>query len=165
LSSLQSDGRAPDDGVTRWQVVTVYRPGDEVMPDGNPPEPLAKLGDRIDVRAQPAPGDRGTELAARLRTPPSPDATGPIARISGEDPRQEVRAALRNVKMLIETGEILQPDRPPTTKRTLTGLPLELVTRRARGEGRLCRPEHPERAAPHPQGETQLGLRGRTCIS
>jgi hypothetical protein len=60
-----------------------------------------------------------------------------VARIAGKDPRQELRAALRQARQLLETGEILRPDTPPTTRRTLRNLPLELATRRARGEGRL----------------------------
>jgi hypothetical protein len=48
-----------------------------------------------------------------------------------------VRAALRHSKMLIETGEVLQSDKPPTTRRTPTNLPLELAIRRAQKEGRL----------------------------
>jgi hypothetical protein len=45
--------------------------------------------------------------------------------------------ALRNSKQLLEAGEIIEPHRPPTTQRTLTSLPLELVTRYARRKGRL----------------------------
>ena len=43
----------------------------------------------------------------------------------------------RQAKQLAETGEVLEPDTPPTSRRTLPNLPLELATRRARGEGRL----------------------------
>jgi hypothetical protein len=32
---------------------------------------------------------------------------------------------------------VLRADEPPTTRRTLRGLPLDLATRRAGGEGRL----------------------------
>jgi hypothetical protein len=39
--------------------------------------------------------------------------------------------------MLLETGEILQPEKLGTVKPTLTGKPLDLVISRARGEGRL----------------------------
>ena len=121
----------------RWHSVTVNRPPEEVAPEGRLPEPLAGLGDAVEVRLRPAPGGRGTELAARLRdgAPAGPGAA--VARIAGKDPRQEVRAALRQSKQLLETGEVLSPDEPPTTRRTLRSLPLELATRRARGEGRL----------------------------
>ena len=126
-------GKVPD----RWHSVTVNRPPEEVAPEGRLPEPLATLGDAVEVRLRPAPGGRGTELAARLRDGALAGAAGAVARVAGSDPRQEVRAALRQSKQLLETGEVLSPDEPSTTRRTLRSLPLELATRRARGEGRL----------------------------
>lgn len=120
----------------RWHVITINRPLDEVAPDGRMPEPLAKLGDEVEVQVHRAVGDRGTALAARLRREP-PGVTGVAARLTGDDPRQTLRVALRHSKQLVETGEVLRPDEPGTNRRTLTGLPLELATRRAPGEGRL----------------------------
>jgi hypothetical protein len=128
-----SDGKSD-----HWHVVTVNRPVDGVMRDGTPPGPLADLGDAVEVRAVPAPGDRGTELAARLRdgaTLPAPISGA--ARLTGDDPRQRVRAALRESKQLLETGEVLCPDDLETARRTLLNMPLELATRLARGEGLL----------------------------
>jgi hypothetical protein len=121
----------------RWHAVTINRPPEEVKPDGRLPEPLAELGDAIEVRLRPAPGGRGTEVAARLRegAPAGPGSV--VARASGNDPRQELRSALRQSRQLLETGEVLRADQPPTTRRTLRGLPLDLATRRAGGEGRL----------------------------
>ena len=61
------------------------------MPNGQVPGPLAALGDLVEVQVRPAPGGKGSELAARLR---EPEPTGPhaaAARISGDDPRQQVR--------------------------------------------------------------------------
>lgn len=124
---------APD----RWHTVTVNRPPEVVAPDGQLPEPLAGLGDAVEVQVRPAPGGRGTELAARPRTSTPSGLRGVVARAAGSDPRQAVRTALRQAKQLAETGEVLEPDKPPTTRRTLRNLPLELATRRARGEGRL----------------------------
>jgi hypothetical protein len=67
-----------------------------------------------------------------------PSGVGQVAaRVTGSDPRQPVRLALRQAKSIIETGEVLEPDRQTTTKRTLTNLPLELAIKRARGEGVL----------------------------
>jgi hypothetical protein len=120
----------------RWHVITVNRPPDEVAPDGRIPEPLAELGDEVEVQVHRAVGDRGTALAARLRREP-PGVTGVVARLTGDDPRQTLRVALRHSKQLLETGEVLRPDEPGTCRRTFTGLPLELATRRAPGEGRL----------------------------
>jgi hypothetical protein len=131
MSTITQDRRRP-----RWHVVTINRPPEEVAPGGRLPEPIAKLGDEVEVQVNRAVGDRGTALAARLRHEP----TGVVSvaeRVAGTDPRQRVRAALRESKMLIETGEILQPDKPGTTKPTLTGKPLDLAISRARGEGRL----------------------------
>jgi hypothetical protein len=126
-------GQVPD----RWHSVTVNRPPEEVAPGGRLPEPLAALGDAVEVRLRPAPGGRGTELAARLRRDvPAGTAEAP-ARVAGSDPRQRLRSALRQSRQLLETGEVLEPDAPPTTRRTLRSLPLELATRRAGGEGRL----------------------------
>jgi hypothetical protein len=115
---------------TRWLAVTVDREPDQVAPGGQLPEPLAALGDRIETRTRPAPGGKGTEVAARPRPP--------AASRDGGD-RQELRAALRRAKQLIEVGEVLAADPIPHGERTATpaGLVLESVTRRADREGVL----------------------------
>ncbi|TWJ20185.1 hypothetical protein [Micromonospora endolithica] len=99
-----------DPGGGRWQVVTVDRTPDEVRPDGRWPEPLRRLGDAVQVRVRPAPGCRGTELAARPR--PGRVPPGLAAHLVGDDPGAPVRAALRQAKQLAETGEVLRADRP-----------------------------------------------------
>jgi hypothetical protein len=120
-------------GPDRWHSVTIYRSPEEV---GHLPEPLAELGETIEVRVRPAPGDRGTEVAARLVND-VPGGIGKVAsRIKGEDPVGRLRRALREAKQLAEVGEIVRPD-VPTTKRTLTSRPLEYATRHGRAEGRL----------------------------
>jgi len=115
---------------TRWLAVTVDREPDQVASGGQLPEPLAALGDRIETRTRPAPGGKGTEVAARPRTP--------AASRDGSD-RQELRAALRRAKQLIEVGEVLAADPILHGERTATpaGLALEAVTRRADREGVL----------------------------
>jgi hypothetical protein len=134
---IRSVRRSANGALARWHVVTVNRPPGEVAPDGRLPDPLAELGDLVEVQVRPAPGDRGTELAARLRRPEPTGVRSAAARVSGNDPRQELRTALRHAKQLCETGEVLKADTPPTARRTLRNLPLELATRRAGGEGRL----------------------------
>ena len=117
--------------------MTVNKAPGEVAPDGNLPEPLADLGDSVEVRITPAADAKGTELAARLREP-GPSGAGAIpARLSGHDPRQAVRAALRESKELLEVGEVLRLDPQPAGDRTPTpmGKLLDAVTRRAGGEG------------------------------
>jgi hypothetical protein len=117
----------------------VNKPAAEVAPDGNLPEPLAALGDRVEVRITPAPDGKGTEIAARLR---APEPAGPAAmpgRLAGRDPRQDVRSALRESKALIEVGEVLRMDPRPAGERTRApgGKLLDAVTKRARAEGML----------------------------
>jgi hypothetical protein len=115
----------------RWHIITVNLPLPEVAAGTLLPEPLERLGAGIEVEIRPAPGDKGTEIAARLLL----DELG-----EDESPRralQELRRALRNTQWLLETGEILSPDKPPSTRRTPLNIPLELATRFARAEGRL----------------------------
>ena len=124
---------------SRWRAVTIHRGQEEVMPQGRMPAPLAALGDSVEVQTRPAPGGKGTELAARLRAPEPAGAASAAARVSGDDPRQQVRAALREAKQLIEVGEVLRVDPTPHGHRTATptGKLVELTTRRAAGEGVL----------------------------
>jgi hypothetical protein len=125
----------PADHKNRWLGVTVLRTPDEVAPGGKPPEPLGRLGDEIEIDVRPAPGDKGTELYARLRTPPPP--ANPVTRLSGDDPRQHVRAALREAKSLLEAGEVLRTDALRTTHPGPSGRVLQVIDRIAQGEGRL----------------------------
>lgn len=104
----------------RWQVVTVDRPPEQVLPDGRWPEPLRRLGGAVEVRVRPAPGDRGTELAARPLpggTPPS----GLAAHLVGDDPGLLVRRTLRQVKQRVEAGEVLRADRSALDRREVNG--------------------------------------------
>jgi hypothetical protein len=93
------------------------------------PAPLADLDRRIEVRVRPAPGGKGTELAARLRDHRS--AGTPGSRLSGRDPEADLRSALRRAKQLIEVGEVLAVDPVPHGERTRTpgGALLESWTR------------------------------------
>ncbi|MEV4713222.1 hypothetical protein [Micromonospora sp. NPDC049374] len=95
----------------RWQVVTVDRPPEQVLPTAAWPEPLRRLDGAVEVAVARAPGGRGTELAAR----PRPHAAWPglSAHLLGDDPGLLVRQALWQVKQLAETGEVLRADRTP----------------------------------------------------
>ncbi|MCV7420513.1 hypothetical protein H7K45_08170 [Mycobacterium yunnanensis] len=124
---------------SRWRSVTINKSPEEVMPDGRVPDPLAALGDLVEVKVRKAPGDKGTELAARLRRPEPSGLQSVGARVSGEDPREQVRAALRQAKQLIEVGEVLRVDPTPhgTRTETPTGKLVEMASRRTGGEGLL----------------------------
>ncbi|MDG4840204.1 hypothetical protein O7631_27040 [Micromonospora sp. WMMD967] len=121
----------------RWHVATVNRPAGEVAPGGRFPEPLAGLGDAVEVQVRPAPGGRGTEIAVRLRDGARLPAVAAARRVTGRDPDQAIRAALRESKQLIETSEVLHPDYPPTTEPTPVNKPLRMATQQGRREGRL----------------------------
>lgn len=111
LTTGRRAGARPTGG---WEVVTVDRPPGEVLPGGRWLEPLRRLGPAIQVEIRPAPGGRGTELAARIR----PDATLPglAAHVAGDDPGRVVRTALWQAKQLTETGEVLRADRSRTDR-------------------------------------------------
>ena len=135
-TAVAADGAEPRN---RWRAVTINKPEDEVAPGGTLPPPLAGLGDAIEVRVSRAPDGKGTELAARLREPEPSGARASVSRVTGDDPRQQVRAALRESKQLLETGEVLRVDPQPTGRRTSTpgSKLLGAVTRRAGAEGVL----------------------------
>ena len=123
----ESTGNASED-IRRWRVVTVDRPIAEL--EAALPSPLADLGDAVEVRLQPAPGDKGTELAARL--------TGtPQGRLNGQPPLEALRSALRQAKQEAEVGYVLEADLNTTSRPTPLNEPLRQASRHAGGEGRL----------------------------
>jgi hypothetical protein len=118
----------------RWLMVTINCPPERL---DDLPAPVTRLLDQAEVAIRPAPGDRGTELGLRLREPPPAGPAGLAARLTGDDPRRELRSALRDAKSLVETGEVIEPAEPPATRQTLLAKPLELAIRRSGKEGRL----------------------------
>lgn len=126
-----------DTAEPHWQVVTIYRDAADIAPGGQYPGPLAALEGSVDIKMQPAPGDRGTELFARSRTAAGPP--GLLDRIRGHEPAQDVRAALRKSKELVEAGEVMSVDGQPEGRRpaTLSGAVLDLVRRRSDRAGVL----------------------------
>ena len=125
--------------LSRWLAVTINRSPDEVMPDNRVPGPLAELGDLAEVEVHAAPGGKGSELRARLRSSEPTGAGSAAARLSGGDPGQRLRAALREAKQLVEVGEVLRVDPTPHGRRAHTpvGALVDLATDRAAGEGVL----------------------------
>lgn len=106
--------------------ITVDRPLAEVAgrADGHALDPLAVLGDAVEVRYTTAPGDRGTEIRAWVREGAPVD-------------RDTVRQALRETRQILETGSVMPPDEPVTRRRTLVSAPLEAAVRHAGEGGRL----------------------------
>lgn len=128
--STDAADSADSDGST-WGVVTIARPEAEVIVDGALPAPLLELADLIDVRTSAAPGDRGTELAVRIRP-------GTVAG-DGDERAGQLRAALRRSKQLLETGEVATNDPQPEGHRPATpaGLLVDTLSRRSPEKGIL----------------------------
>ncbi|TQM78282.1 hypothetical protein FHX81_0544 [Saccharothrix saharensis] len=106
-----------------WLAVTVDRPFDVVAGLAELPGPMGELRGRVEVRLRPAPGDRGTEV---LAVPEDDDVS-----------REDLRVALRKTKSLLETGDVIRPDTPPTTHPGPAGKLLRAVIGKSAGEGRL----------------------------
>jgi len=131
---VRRGGAATHDSRDRWHSVTVNCEPERL---GAKPPPLDELGFPVEIRIRPAPGGRGTELAARMAEPPAGGPGKVMTRLRGDDPVQVLRRSLREARSLAEVGEVLLPDTPGTTHRTLTGAPLAYATRHGREEGRL----------------------------
>lgn len=113
-----------------WKAVTIL--GDaEDFARGGYPEPLRRMSDELEVRLDPAPGDKGFEVHARLRL--WVDAAADGARDGA------LREALRDAKQVFETGEVLRATPRPhgPRPRTLLGRAVDRAEDDARGEGVL----------------------------
>lgn len=89
----------------------------------------ADIDNSGEVRFEPAPGDRGTEIRVTLRYDLPGGALGKAAaRYFGEEPHQQLDDDLRRFKQIAETGEVVRSEGAPGGKR-------------ARGEF----PQHPAR--------------------
>ena len=110
-----TDGQSDE----RWLAVTVNRSPAEVQ--DSLPDELARWRDQVEIRIQPAAGDKGTEIKVMP---------------SGDVSRHELRLALRRAKSVLEAGEVVKPDTAPTHPGPM-GKALQLVTNRAGGGGRL----------------------------
>jgi hypothetical protein len=129
--SHMTKDRAPKN---RWIMVTINCSPQRLASRADLPEPITRLGDAVDIKICPAPGDRGTELGARLRDLPRTKIAGMVTRRPEEDPHLMVEEALRQAKSLIEAGEVIRPDWPPTGQPAQVGKLLEFAGRRG---GRL----------------------------
>ena len=69
--------------------------------------PGAQVPNRGEVRFQPAPAGRGTEVRVRLEyEPPAGSFGATLAQLLGQGADRQVRESLRNFKQLMEAGEI-----------------------------------------------------------
>jgi uncharacterized membrane protein len=78
----------------------------------------SEISNAGEVRFEPAPGDRGTEIHVALSyTAPAGALGTAVAKLFGEEPNQQLRDDLRRFKQLIETGEIARSDGSPAGTR------------------------------------------------
>ena len=114
-------------GPGRWLGVTVLKPVAEVEAS-EALAPLRALAGPVETVVREAPGGRGSELAARAR--------------AGQDQApsaDELRRLLRQVKQVLEVGEVLVATPRPEGRRPATpgGRLVDAAERRADGEGVL----------------------------
>ncbi|HBB35063.1 MAG TPA: cyclase [Cyanobacteria bacterium UBA8803] len=70
------------------------------------------------VRFQPATGGRGTEVKVVMEYNPPAGAIGAtIAKLFGEEPQQQIGDSLRQLKQLMETGEIASVEGQPSGRK------------------------------------------------
>jgi len=74
----------------------------------------SKLDNRGTVRFTPAPRNQGTEIRLELHYDAPGGALGAaLAKVLGEEPRQQVKDDLRRFKQVMETGEVVRSDSTP----------------------------------------------------
>lgn len=90
---------------------------------------------RVELRA--APGDRGTEVRVRLSyRPPAGELGVALARLTGDEPDQLLRDALRRVKQVLEAGEMVVVEGEPSGRGPVQERVTRLVVHRAGTGGR-----------------------------
>lgn len=73
--------------------------------------PGSTIPNQGSVRFRPAPNGQGTEVHVQLVYSPPGGAIGSvIAKLFGEEPKQQIKSDLRRLKQVLETGEVLHSD-------------------------------------------------------
>jgi uncharacterized membrane protein len=81
--------------------------------------PDAQVQNQGTVRFQPAPGNRGTVVRVTMQyDPPAGPLGAGIAKLFGEEPKQQVDSDLRRLKQILEAGEIATIEGQPSGTRS-----------------------------------------------
>jgi uncharacterized membrane protein len=121
--------RVTGERTSHWQTVQIggrHAEWDAEIIEDVPGRRIAwQSTERADIRNEgtvefrPAPGGRGTEVHVRLRYALPAGRIGELmARILGEDPRQQLDDDLRRLKQVVETGEVVRSEGAPAGKRS-----------------------------------------------
>jgi uncharacterized membrane protein len=99
-------------GTVEWDADVVQdRPGELIAWRSAPGSELETSGT---VGFADAPGDRGTEIHVNMSySAPAGKIGALVAKLLGEEPRQQVKDDLRRFKQVIETGDIVRSDGTP----------------------------------------------------
>jgi hypothetical protein len=119
-------GTGAHEDPAHWQVMTIYRPIEELQ--YQLPAPLAELGDAIEVTIRQGPDSKGTEVAVR-RSPSRLEDPGPAM--------AELRSALRLAKQLAEIGWVHEANVNRATESAPLNAPLQEAMRSVVGGERL----------------------------
>jgi uncharacterized membrane protein len=99
--------RGPAARLVEWEAEIVEdRPGERIAWRSLPGASVRNAGT---VRFSAAPGGRGTEIHLEMGyEPPAGEVGSMVARLFGQEPRQQVQADLRKLKQVLETGEVIR---------------------------------------------------------
>jgi uncharacterized membrane protein len=101
--------KAPAGTTVEWDAETIEDRPNELIAWRSLPD--ATVPNSGTVRFKDAPGDRGTEVLVQLSyQPPGGKVGALIAKLFGEEPKQQVKGDLRRFKQVMETGEIVHSD-------------------------------------------------------
>jgi uncharacterized membrane protein len=107
LSDTESHWKASAPGNTfvEWDAVIINDHPNELIAWRS--KEGAEIPNAGSVRFEPAPGDEGTEVTVQLEyDPPGGKLAALVAKLTGDEPKQQVGEALRRFKALMEAGEI-----------------------------------------------------------
>lgn len=104
--------KAPTGGTVDWDAEIVAElPNELIAWRSLPGADVANAGT---VRFRPAPGGAGTEISLDMEYKPPGGAVGvTLAKLFGEEPRQQVEDDLRRLKQVLEAGEVVRSDGSP----------------------------------------------------
>lgn len=107
LSNMESHWKvsAPGNTFVEWDAIIINDHPNELIAWRS--KEGAEIPNAGSVRFEPAPGDEGTEVTVQLEyDPPGGKIAALLAKLTGEEPKQQVAEALRRFKALMEAGEI-----------------------------------------------------------